>query len=188
MQLCKEQYMYSAGQRLYKLTLKCEQISACRISPYRHNMCVRLWNAKRCNELATEFPNYLASSYAFLSSCMALYRNCIITWWHSFNICFIIFYVFQLWKAITLHSSLISLAPYNEMREQVKAFQESVRFNTDESHVTEAPGSLVALKLPSLFSLLPYILLLLTSGVLLLFTPFRPRARVFPVLTSILVV
>ena len=53
----------------------------------------------------------------------------------------------------------------NEMREQVRAFQESAGFNRDEVHVTEAPGGLMALILPSPPSLLPHILLLLAWDV-----------------------
>ena len=67
----------------------------------------------------------------------------------------------------------------NEMREQVRAFQGSVGFNCDKVPVTEAPGGLMALVLPHPLSLLPHILLLLTWDVSLLFTSFRPRARVF---------
>lgn len=67
----------------------------------------------------------------------------------------------------------------NEMREQVRAFQECVVFNRDEVRVTVAPGGLMALILPSSLSLLSYILLLLTWDMSLLFTPFRPRARGF---------
>lgn len=81
-------------------------------------------------------------------------------------------------ELIHITSSLPPFRLSNEMREQVRACLESIMFNCDEVHGT--PGGLMVHTLPSPFSLLSHILLLLTWGVSPVFAPSRPRARFSP--------